>query len=75
MSDRRSSCSPIVSTLEVMFRIDPRAAMIKPNKFNQSKVLTRLLQYTFRIGVTVVIVLIAIVVPSFEVISASMSSP
>jgi hypothetical protein len=56
-----------------MFRIDPRAAMIKPNKFNQSKLLTRLLQYTFRIGVTVVIVLIAIVVPSFEVISASMT--
>lgn len=47
---------------------------MQPNKFNQSKLLTRLLSWIFRIGVTVIIVIIAIAVPSFEAISAIMGA-
>ena len=68
------SCAPIVSTLEVLFRIDARAATIKPNRFNQSPFLCKVLTTSFRLGVTVVIVLLAIVVPSFELISAIMGA-
>ncbi|EMD00301.1 hypothetical protein BAUCODRAFT_63649 [Baudoinia panamericana UAMH 10762] len=67
-------CSPIISTLEVHFRVEPRAATVKPNKLNQSAVLSRLLEAVFRIGVNVIIVVLALVVPSFEVISAIMGA-
>jgi vesicular inhibitory amino acid transporter len=56
----------------VYSRVDPRAALLKPNRFNQSKFLSHLLKAFFRILVTVVAVIIAIVVPSFELISALM---
>jgi vesicular inhibitory amino acid transporter len=69
-----NSCAPIVSTLEVVFGIDPRAATIKPNKFNQLKSLSESLKAIFRIGVTVIIVLLAILVPTFELISAIMGA-
>ncbi|RMZ01391.1 hypothetical protein D0860_07634 [Hortaea werneckii] len=68
------NCSPIISTLEVLSRIDPRAASVKPNRFNQSAFLTKTLRAVFRIGVTCTIVLLAILVPSFEVISAIMGA-
>ncbi|KAI7474367.1 vacuolar amino acid transporter-like protein 1 [Hortaea werneckii] len=68
------NCSPIISTLEVLSRIDPRAASVKPNRFNQSTFLTKTLRAVFRIGVTCTIVLLAILVPSFEVISAIMGA-
>ena len=64
--------APIVSTLEVAFRIDPRAALLKPNRFNQSKRLTWTLKAVFRLLVTLVAVVIAMAVPSFELISALM---
>ncbi|KAI7357428.1 vacuolar amino acid transporter-like protein 1 [Hortaea werneckii] len=68
------NCSPIISTLEVLSRIDPRAASVKPNRFNQSTFLTKTLRAVFRIVVTCAIVLLAILVPSFEVISAIMGA-
>ena len=68
------NCAPIVSTMEVLFRIDPRTATLKPNRFNQSKILTWTLRVAFRILTVVVIVLLAIVVPSFEVASAIMGA-
>jgi solute carrier family 32 (vesicular inhibitory amino acid transporter) len=73
-TDECGSCSPIISTLEVLFRIDPRAAMVKPNRFNQSPFWTKLLKGIFRLGTTVIIVVVAIVVPSFEMISAIMGA-
>ncbi|RMY00683.1 hypothetical protein D0868_08877 [Hortaea werneckii] len=66
------NCAPIISTLEVLSCIDPRAASVKPNCFNQSAFLTKTLRAVFRIRVTCTIVLLAILVPSFEVISAIM---
>ena len=48
--------------------------MLKPNKFNQSRFLSQMLKSTFRIGVTVIIVLLAILVPTFELISAIMGA-
>ncbi|KAI7241498.1 hypothetical protein KC330_g596 [Hortaea werneckii] len=68
------NCAPIVSTLEVLSCIDPRAATVKPSRFNQSAFLTKTLRAVFRIGVTCIIVLLAILVPSFEVISAIMGA-
>lgn len=62
-------CAPIVSTLEVASGIDPRARMLKPNRFNQSKGLTQLLRIFFRIAVTAIAVLIAIAVPNFELVT------
>ena len=64
--------APIISTLEVAFRVDPRAALLKPNRFNQSKTLSWVLKALFRVLVTLVAVVIAILVPSFELISALM---
>lgn len=66
------SAAPIVSTLEVAARVDPRAALLKPNRFNQSRFLSTLLKAAFRLLITVIAVVIAIVVPSFELISALM---
>ena len=66
------SAAPIVSTLEVATHIDPRAALLKPNRFNQSKLLTHTLRALFCLLVTAVAVIIAILVPSFEVFSALM---
>lgn len=62
----------MVSTLEVATRIDARAALLKPNRFNQSKFLTHVLRALFRLLVTAAAVIIAILVPSFEVFSALM---
>jgi vesicular inhibitory amino acid transporter len=56
--------------MEVYSRVDPRAALLKPNRFNQSKILKNILKAFFRVLVTVVAVLLAIKVPSFELISA-----
>ena len=56
--------------MEVYSRIAPRAALLKPNRFNQSKILKNLLKAFFRVLVTVVAVLLAIKVPSFELIAA-----
>ena len=64
--------APIVSTLEVLTGIDARAAQLKPNRFNQSKALTRLLQIVFRVLICVGIVALAIAIPSFELVSALM---
>ena len=66
------SAAPIISTLEVAFRVDPRAALLEPNRFNQSKTLTWIMKALFRIVITLVAVVIAIVIPSFELISALM---
>ncbi|RMY54206.1 hypothetical protein D0863_13702 [Hortaea werneckii] len=49
-------------------------ARMKPNRFNQSTFLTKTLRAVFRIVVTCAIVLLAILVPSFEVISAIMGA-
>ncbi|RMY42984.1 hypothetical protein D0865_11574 [Hortaea werneckii] len=68
------NCAPIISTLEVLSCIDPRAATVKPNRFNHSTFLTKPLRAVFRIGVTCTIVSLAILVPSFEVISAIMGA-
>ena len=54
--------------------MDPRAATIKPNKFNQSAFLTKTLKAVFRLGTTVIVVVLAIIVPSFELISAIMGA-
>ena len=59
-----------MSTLEVFSSVDPRAALLKPNRFNQSKSLTRLLKTFFRLLVTAIAVLIAVVLPNFEVSAA-----
>ena len=64
--------APIVSTLEVFSGIDSRAALLKPNRFNQSKFLTRLLRVVFRVLVSVCTVILAILIPSFELVSALM---
>ena len=56
--------------MEVYARVDPRAALLKPNRFNQSKVMKNALRAFFRILVTVVAVIVAIEVPSFELIAA-----
>ena len=60
--------------MEVLTGIDPRAATIKPNKFNQSKFLTNVLKCFFRVVTVFIIVLLAIIVPSFELISAIMGA-
>lgn len=69
-SNSNVSAAPIVSTLEVYSRVDPRAALLKPNRFNQSKTLKHLLRAFFRLLVTAVVVILAIEVPSFEFIAA-----
>jgi vesicular inhibitory amino acid transporter len=56
--------------MEVYSRVDPRAALLQPNRFNQSKVLTHAMRAVFRILVTAVAVVLAIKVPSFELIAA-----
>lgn len=65
------SCAPIVSTLEVAFGVDQSA---KPNKVNQSRFLTRVVRSSFRLVVTGIIILLAILVPTFELISAIMGA-
>lgn len=65
------SCAPIVSTLEVVVGTDRNA---KPNKINKSRFMTTLIKSIFRLAVTVVIVLLAILVPTFELISAIMGA-
>ena len=47
---------------------------MKPDKFNKSAFLSKLLTTIFRLGVTVIVVVLAILVPSFELISAIMGS-
>ena len=64
------SAAPIVSTLEVLTGVDSRAALLKPNRLNQSKFLTQLMKAFFRIFVALIAVVLAIAVPSFELISA-----
>lgn len=61
-----------MSTLEVYTLIDPRAALLQPNRLNQSRVLTRTLKTFFRLLVTFLAVILAIAIPSFELISALM---
>jgi solute carrier family 32 (vesicular inhibitory amino acid transporter) len=45
---------------------------LKPNRFNQSKVLSWSLKAFFRLLVTAIAVVLAIAIPSFELISALM---
>lgn len=61
--------APIVSTLEVYTGIDERVKLLKPNRLNRSKFLTRTLRAIFRVLVTLLAVVIAIAIPSFELIS------
>lgn len=56
--------------MEVYARVDARAALLRPNRFNQSKVLKNVLKAFFRVLVTILAVVLAIEVPSFELISA-----
>ena len=58
--------------MEVYSRVDPRTALLKPNRVNQSRFLRNVLKTIFRLLVTVIAVAIAIGVPSFELISALM---
>ena len=60
--------------MEVLTGIDPPAATIKPNKFNQSRFLTNVLKCFFRLFTVFVIVVLAIVGPGFELISAIMGA-
>lgn len=69
---RYSRGAPIISTLEVFTGIDERAKLLKPNRLNQSRLLTRSLRIFFRILVPILTVAIAIAIPSFELISALM---
>lgn len=71
-TDSSHSAAPIVSTLEVFTGIDERAALLKPNRLNQNKFLTKAAKAFFRLLVAVIAVLIAIAFPSFELVSALM---
>ena len=64
------SAAPIVSTLEVFTGVDSRAALLKPNRLNQSKLLTQLMKAFFRILIAVLAIILAIAFPSFELIAA-----
>jgi len=59
-----------VSSLEVSFGVDDRAALLKPNRLNQSNFLTNLTKASFRILVAVISVVLAIAFPSFEKVAA-----
>ena len=69
-TNSQHSAAPIVSTLEVFTGVDSRAALLKPNRLNQSKFLTNAMKAFFRIMVAVLAVVLAVAVPSFELISA-----
>lgn len=49
--------------------IDSRAKLLNPNRINRSKLLTRILYIFFRLFTTFVVVVLALVIPSFELIA------
>ena len=70
MTDMCNSAAPIVSTLEVFTGVDSRAALLKPNRLNQSKFLTNLAKTFFRLLIALIAIVFAILIPSFELIAA-----
>lgn len=56
--------------MEVAAGVDARAALLKPNRLNQSKFLTLLTKSIFRLMVALIAIVLAIAVPRFETIAA-----
>ena len=70
MTDVPNSAAPTVSTLEVFTGVASRAALLKPNRLNQSKFLTNLAKTFFRLLIALIAIVFAILIPSFELIAA-----
>src|SRR5204863_4890712 len=62
---RPCSCAPIISAFEVQFGLDVRMLQPDDPRLDRSPFMRKLLDSTIRILVLVVIVLIAIIFPSF----------
>ena len=71
---RNYSCAPIISAFEVQFGLDLRALAPDDPRLDRSPFTRRLLSSVIRVLVLVVIVLIAIVFPSFDTIMAFLGS-
>ncbi|GAQ09043.1 vacuolar amino acid transporter 1 [Aspergillus lentulus] len=68
------NCRPLVATVEVLCGLEPRHNAMSDRHEGMTETLRRSLQATIRIFVVVVIVVMAIVFPSFDKIMALMGS-